>query len=110
MSRDRRKELTAAYKERKARPGVFAVRCTASGEAWVFQARNLENRQSGVWFSLRQGGHRHAVMQAAWKAHGEAAFVYEELEAIDAEDLTSWQVAERLKALDAHWTAKLAAA
>jgi len=110
MSRERRKELTAAYKERKTRPGVFAVRCSASGEVWVFQARNLENRQNGVWFSLRQGGHRHVAMQAAWKAHGEATFAYEELEAIDGENLAAWQVAERLKALEADWAAKLGAA
>jgi len=110
MSRERRRELTAAYKEIKARPGVYAVRCAATGEAWVFAARNLENREPGVWFSLRLGSHKHAAMQAAWKEHGREGFTYEELAIIDADELASWQMAERLKALEAHWREALGAA
>lgn len=110
MSRERRRELTAAYKEVKARPGVFVIRCAISGEAWVFSARNLENRQNGIWFTLRMGGHTHRQMQAAWKAHGEDSFSYTELESIDAVDLAAWQVAERLKEREAHWREALAPA
>lgn len=109
MSKDRRRELTAAYKEMKARPGVYAVRHAASGQAWVFAARNLENREPGVWFSLRLGNHRHTAMQAAWTARAGDGFTYEELEVVDADDLASWQVAERLKALEAHWRQALGA-
>ncbi|MES2036125.1 MAG: GIY-YIG nuclease family protein [Pseudomonadota bacterium] len=110
MSRERRRELTAAYKEVKARPGVYAVRCAATGEAWVFAARNLENREPGVWFSLRLGSHKHEAMQAAWKAQGGEGFTYEELASVDPDGLAAWQLAERLKALEAHWREALGAA
>jgi hypothetical protein len=109
MSKDRRRELTAAYKEMKPRPGVYAVRHPASGQAWVFAARNLENREPGVWFSLRLGSHKHVAMQAAWKAQAGEGFTYEELEAFDADDLAPWQVIERLKVLEARWRETLAA-
>lgn len=110
MNRDRRRELTAAYKERKARPGVFAVRCPAAGLTWVGAARELENRQPGIWFMLRLGQHRNKPLQAAWAEHGEEAFVYEELEAIDADGLSAWAVNHAVKDRAAHWLGALDAA
>ena len=37
-----RKAATLAYKERKAVAGIYAVRCRASGQAWVGQTADLE--------------------------------------------------------------------
>lgn len=108
MSREHRKALLSAYKEKKARPGIFAIRSASTGEAWVFSTPNLENRQNGFWFSLRLGSHPHRDLQAAWKATGEGDFRYEELETIDADGLTGWQLSERLKAREAHWRTTLA--
>ncbi len=109
MSREHRKALVSAYKERKPRPGVFAVRSLSDGGAWVFSTPNLENRRNGLWFSLRLGSYPHRALQAAWTARGEADFVYEELEAVDAEGLATWQLTERLKAREAYWRTTLAA-
>lgn len=110
MNRDRRRELTAAYKERKARPGVFAVRCTASGLSWVGTSRALDNRQNGIWFALRRGSSLNKTMQQAWREHGEAAFAYEELQVIDGEDLSDWSLDQALKTAGAAWRARLEAA
>lgn len=109
MNRDRKRALTAAYKERKARPGVFAIRCTITGEAWVGASRELHNRQNGFWMGLRLGSHPKRELQTAWKAHGEAAFVYEELEELDAEGLEGWALDQALKARAARWKAELGA-
>lgn len=109
MSREHRKALVSAYKERKPRPGVFAIRSLSGGGDWVFSTPNLENRQNGLWFSLRLGSYPHRELQAAWKARGEADFRYEELEVLDPEGLTAWQLSERLKAREAHWRTALAA-
>ncbi len=108
MNRDRRRALTAAWKERKARPGVFAVRCTATGETWIGRSAELANRQNSVWFSLRLGSHPNRAMLAAWKAHGEAAFAYEELEALDP-DLEGWLLEQALKDAVAAWRDRLGA-
>lgn len=110
MNRDRRRELTAAYRERKARPGVFAVRCAAGGQVWVGSSRELLNRQNGIWFSLRQGSSLNRTMQQAWRDHGEAAFVYEELQVIDGEGLSAWSLDQALKDAAAAWREQLAAA
>ena len=82
-----RKALVRDYKDRKVEPGIYAVRCVPTGEAWVGGTRELATRQSGIWFSLRQGSHREPTMQAAWTAHGAEAFVFETLEVIDDEGM-----------------------
>ena len=55
MNRETRKAAVAAYKERKAEPGIYAVRCMASGQAWVGGAPDLATIWNRVSFTLRQG-------------------------------------------------------
>lgn len=104
-----RKALLRAYKERKVEAGVYAVRCLASGEVWVGATPDLSSRQSGVWFSLRQGSHREPTLQAAWNTHGADAFVFEPIETIDAEGLDAFGRTSRLKDRRAHWIGTLSA-
>lgn len=82
MDSHEKKAAIAAYKERKAVSGVYAVICNATGETWVGASRNLEAQQNGLWFTLRLGSHRHASLQAAWNAHGETEFRYEALDRV----------------------------
>jgi hypothetical protein len=49
-------------------------------------------------------------MQQAWRDHGEAAFVYEELQVIDGEGLSAWSLDQALKDAAAAWREQLAAA
>lgn len=70
---------------------------------------NLEAQQDGVWFGLRLGGYPNRALQAAWTAHGEAAFTFEAVERIEDEDLTPLGLADRLKARERHWLAALGA-
>jgi hypothetical protein len=70
----------AAYKERKPSPGIYAVKCAASGQIWVGAAPTLETIQNRIWFGLRMGNSPHRKMQQAWADHGEAQFSLIELE------------------------------
>jgi hypothetical protein len=105
MDKARRKELSQAVKEKKAKPGIYAVRCTASGEAWVAKAPDLDRRQSGLWFQLQMGGFPGKDLQDAWNKHGEATFVFEVLEAI--EDDNEMLIPVLLKDREAHWRTQL---
>ena len=102
-----RKALLRAYKERKVEAGIYAVRCVATAQAWVGATPDLATRQSGIWFSLRQGLHRDKSLQAAWNAHGGEAFVFEAVEAIDSEGLDRFGRDSRLKDRRGHWIAAL---
>src|SRR5690349_21498550 len=78
MENIRKKDLIREYKEQKATPGIFAVRC--GDQVWVGPSKNLEKQQNSIWFQLRQNGHLNKAMQAAWNTHGANAFVFEVLE------------------------------
>ena len=105
MSIDR-KAAIAAYKERKTIAGIFVVRCTASGEAWVGQAANLETIQNRIWFSLRQGSHTCRSLRAAWNTHGEAGLTFGECERLEDEE-SSYVRNALLKERTLHWLAEL---
>ncbi len=106
MQNDARKAAIAAYKERKVVAGIYRVRCLANGDSWVGHAPDLSKIQNRVWFTLRHGSHRERALQAAWQAHGEEQFVFEEVERVDEDELAIGR--ERvMKARVAHWTREL---
>jgi len=87
MKIDDRKAAIAAYRKRKSAVGIYAVRCAASGKAWIGQTHNLETVQNRIWFSLRAGGHGNRDLQSDWQAHGAEAVSFEPLEQLKDEEL-----------------------
>jgi hypothetical protein len=103
-----RKASIAAYKERKTIAGIYVVRCTASGEAWVGEAPNLETIQNRIWFTLRQGSHPCRSLQAAWNTYGEAGLTFGECERL-ADEQTDYVRNSLLKERWLHWRTVLKA-
>jgi hypothetical protein len=99
MDKQRRREIVQAYKERKPQVGVFQVRCSATGDT----------QQNGIWFGLRMGSYRSKTMQAAWKAHGEAAFELSVVERFEDDEAGAYVRDNWLKARVAHWREALGA-
>jgi hypothetical protein len=108
MDRQERKAIIAAYKERKAVWGVYAVICTATGEAWVGCSRHLDSQQNGLWFALDAGAHPHRSLQAAWRAHGGREFKFEALDFL-ADDFPQLSRMDELRKRQALWRARLQA-
>lgn len=110
MAREDRRAQVQAWKEgRKSRAGIFRVACVPAGKVWLGVSRNLDAQQNSIWFSLRHGGSPNREMQAAWKAHGEAAFAFDEVEEVDVEELSAYLVNQRLQERLKHWCAELGA-
>ena len=84
-SKAARRQIADAFKERKIPRGIFAVRCSASGDTWVGSSPNLNAVRNSLWFQLRGGLSRHATLQEAWKQHGEEAFTLDTLQQFDNE-------------------------
>lgn len=103
-----RKAAVAAYKARKPAWGVYAVICAATGEAWLGSSLCVDAQKSRIWFELGLGKHRHAALQAAWNAHGESAFRFEELERLREDFPELWRDDE-LKKRQALWRTRLQA-
>ena len=108
MNAEDRKAAVATYKEREAASGVYAVLCTATGEAWVGCSSHVDTRRNGLWFELRLGTSRHTSLQAAWKEHGEAEFRFEELERLRP-DFPKLRRSDELKRRSALWKERLKA-
>lgn len=109
MDGQSRKAAIAAYKERKPAYGIYAVICTATGEAWVGCSRHVDTQQNGLWFALRLGTSPHVSLQAAWRQHGEQAFRLEELERL-RDDFPEIARMDELKKRQALWRSRLQAA
>jgi hypothetical protein len=85
MSIDR-KAATAAWKERKTAPGIYAIRCVVTGETWLGQAPDVATVQNRHWFALGLGSHSNRALQAAWAQHGADAMVFEVVERLPEEE------------------------
>ncbi|WP_207482146.1 GIY-YIG nuclease family protein [Arenibaculum pallidiluteum] len=108
MTGDGRKAAVAAYKERKSAIGIYAIRCAASGAAWVGPAQNLDTVRNRIWFALRHGGCPHRDLQQAWRDHGSDALSFEILERLPEQE-SSYLRTALLKERAAHWRAALGA-
>lgn len=106
MKTEDRKAAIAAYKERKADAGIFAVRCTATGQCWVGSAPDLDTIRNRIWFTLRHGNHRQRSLQEAWATHGADSFAFEALERID-EEAAVYARERILKERRADWCTRL---
>jgi len=101
-----RKAALRAYKDRRPRPGIYAVREVATGCAWAGSAQNLDTTRNGLWHALNAGRHQDRDLQAAWARLGEAAFEFVILEVLE-EDPNPWALKETLKARQAEWARRL---
>jgi hypothetical protein len=106
MMREDRKAATAAYKERKAPVGIYAVSCFPTGQRWVGRALDLSTIQNRLWFTLNQGSYPQPSLQAAWNAQGPASFTFEAVERLD-DNALSYGRDRVLKDRLAHWSAVL---
>jgi hypothetical protein len=101
MDKNRKRDIARQYKEREKSQGIFAVRCTATGETWVGSTPDLETRQNGIWAALRWGRHPNAEMQSSWNAHGEESFAFEIVE--EVRDDNPLLIPALLKERSLHW-------
>ena len=111
-SRDDRRALAAAWKERRALAGVYVVHCRpAGGEApgaWVAASPDLPAAENRFAFMLRMNNAPHPTMRPAFQAHGAGAFSLEILETLpaEAEDLSKPRLLREMR--DA-WAERLGA-
>ena len=108
QSKESRKESIRQFKEQKTLRGAYAVRCIATGQAWVGVSRNLNATKNGCWFTLRNGLHLEKSLQEEWNLQGESAFQYEILDELN-EDVHPLELVDLLKNMRSDWVARLGA-
>jgi hypothetical protein len=95
------------YKKRKSAPGIYAIKCAATGETWVGAAPDLATINNRLRFTLEQGLHPHRGLQEAWSKLGAGSFTFEELERLSDDDELPYLRRAALKDRLAHWVAAL---
>jgi hypothetical protein len=103
-----RRHISSEFKERKVPQGIFAIRCTVSGQVWVGSSPNLNAANNSNWFQLRSGVHRNKTLQAAWTQHGEPSFLFEVAEQFE-EEIAALNLRDHMALKKSEWAEALQA-
>ena len=102
-----RKSLIDAYKQRPLTMGVYRVMCTVTGRSLVAASKDPRARLNRHAAALRMNAHEVKPLQADWKAHGEASFVFEILDMLAPSDDPGYDPIPDLTVLEDMWLEKL---
>jgi len=103
-----RRAAIAAYKERRDRPGIVALRI--ADRLWIATTPTLDKVENRHRFMLRLGQHASSTLQAAWQVHGDEALAFEVLERLaDEDERDPRRIRTWLKTRQADWCARLGA-
>ena len=111
MDADRRRELRAQYETRPAEAGVYALRNTATGQAFVAATTDLRSARNRLDFAKSTGmsGALDRRLLPEIRRHGLDVFEFEVLDQLEVKpEATADQVRADLAALEALWREKLA--
>ena len=113
ISKDRKADIRRASKEAKPPMGVYRIAISGgdavsgSDKVFVDFAVDLAARFNRHKFELKMGSHRNKELQAAWNAHGEAAFAFEVLDELERDDDAREGPDQGLRVLAEMWLGKL---
>jgi hypothetical protein len=102
-----RKALVRAYKQRRPPMGVYRVHNTVTGHALVAASTDLPSILNRHRAQLSMGGHPSRALQADWRAHGPATFVFEILDTLSPPDAPDYDPMADLTVLEDLWLDKL---
>lgn len=98
MDTDKKRELRAAYKERRREMGVVSVTCNETGDVFLADVIDAPAAFNRMRFQLSSGLYPDKRLQALWDKHGESAIEFEVVQLLDPAD-TDDDVAEELETL-----------
>lgn len=105
--KQRRKALSAAYKEKPAAGGVVAIVCAATGRRVIQATPDLQGMKNRFRFSVATGSCILGKLQADWNRLGADAFSLEVLEELSQKpDQDARSFRQDLQTLEALWREK----
>lgn len=108
---DKRRQLSAEYKERTKVGGVFRIVNDKNGRFVLLSAPDLAAARNRHEFSVNMNSCVLHKLRADWQEHGARAFRFETLEELSkAADQSDGDFADDLRALEQLWREKLGAA
>ncbi len=86
MDIKRKKELLAAYHDRRPEMGVIAFRCGATDETFLTAATDIAAKFNRIRFQLSAGSCPNKRLQELWKQYGEDAFELRVVKRLEYDD------------------------
>jgi hypothetical protein len=86
MEKKSKKELLAAYKERKIVGGICAIKNTVNGKQLISAVTDLQGSKNRYEFSRATGGCLDLRIQKDWEEYGNEAFTFVILEELEKKD------------------------
>lgn len=109
MDKAQKKELLAAYKERRVRGGVYRLINRETGRFLLQWGADLTGCENRFRFALSTGSCIHPKLADDWKKLGGGAFSFEVLEELEKKETrTEGEFSGDCKALYELWQEKLA--
>ncbi|MBW7571790.1 GIY-YIG nuclease family protein [Caproiciproducens faecalis] len=109
MDKQNKKELAAAYKERKITGGVYAIVNEETGKMLLQSSYDLQGSKNRFSFSRQTGSCVNLKLRDDWKKYGINAFHFEILEELTKKETqTQAEFEMDLDTLYELWTEKLA--
>ena len=107
MDKQNKKEMLAAYKERKVIGGICAIKNIANGKMLLLSVLDLQGYKNRFGFSQATGGCINVRLQKDWEKFGADSFVLETLEElVKKETQTLKEFSDDIKTLKEIWLEK----
>jgi hypothetical protein len=105
-----RRERVREYKQAFPPMGVWGVRNTATGRAWVGASRDAEAALNRIRFELKMRGHRNRSLADEWARYGAEHFTFEVLDRVRKRDDPAFDYEAELQSMLALWSQELGVA
>ena len=102
-----RKEQLRLYKETPLPIGVYLVRNTAAGTAWLGSSVNIPGMLNRLRFQLDMGSHHDPALQREYNEFGSAAFEYLTLDTLEPSTDPDYDPKDDLVILEDMWLERL---
>jgi len=109
MDKQSRKELKEQYKSRKIVGGIYAIRCSETGECWIRKTIDLQGSINRFAFFCSTDACPEGCMRSSWKEYGAETFSIEVMEELEKKELqTRKEFADDIEVLLEIWQEKIA--
>lgn len=86
MDIKRKKELLAAYNDRRPEMGIISFRCSATDEIFLTAAMDIPAKFNRIRFQLSAGNCPNKRLQELWIQYGEDAFEFQVVKRLEYDD------------------------
>jgi len=107
MDQQTKKDIQAAYRERKVVGGIYAIKNAVNGKIFLAGTTDMNGMKNRFAFSRQTGGCFNLKLKKDWDEFGKEAFTFEVLEELDQNELqTAKEFKADIKTLEEMWLEK----